>query len=188
MPDARPGASGDAMFSIDALRELFAHMEWADATLWRALLAHAPAVRDVRLRGLMVHLHDVQRSFLHLWTDRPVGRPQPEDFPDLAAVQAWAAPVYPELRAFIASVEPRQLSRIVAMPWLAEFEQQTGRRFQLPTLAETIFQVTSHSTYHRGQANARLRELGAEPPLVDYIGWIWFGRPPAEWTAERQAG
>jgi uncharacterized damage-inducible protein DinB len=40
-----------------------------------------------------------------------------------------------------------------------------------------------HSTYHRGQVNARLRELGIEPPLTDYIAWIWFGRPEAEWPA-----
>jgi hypothetical protein len=28
--------------------------------------------------------------------------------------------------------------------------------------------------------NARLRELGAEPPLTDFIAWIWFGKPQAE--------
>jgi uncharacterized damage-inducible protein DinB len=66
------------------------------------------------------------------------------------------------------------------MPWIAEFEQRSGRRFDKPTLAETIFQVTSHSTYHRGQVNARLRELGGEPPLVDFIAWVWFGKPTAE--------
>ena len=42
----------------------------------------------------------------------------------------------------------------------------------------------SHSTYHRGQVNARLREIGAEPPLVDYIAWLWFDRP-APTGAER---
>lgn len=172
----------NVVFPLEALRELCAHMEWADATLWRALLAHAPAARDQRLRDLMLHLHNVQRSFLHIWTGRPANFPRPEDFGDLAAVHAWAAPIYPEMRAFIAAVQPAELARIIARPWLEEFEGRTGRRFASPTLAETIFQVTSHSTYHRGQANARLRELGAEPPLVDYIAWIWFSRPAPEWT------
>ena len=67
------------------------------------------------------------------------------------------------------------------MPFVAEYERQMGRSFGVPTLAETMFQVTSHSTYHRGQVNARLREVGGQPPLVDYIAWIWFGRPDAEW-------
>lgn len=49
-------------------------------------------------------------------------------------------------------------------------------------LGETMIQVAMHSQYHRGQINTRLRELGAEPPLVDYIAWIWFGRPDAAWS------
>ena len=171
------------MFPLESLRELFAHMEWADAAVWQALLGHAPAARDARLRDLMLHLHDVQRSFLHVWTDRPVALSRPEAFPELKAVHAWAGPYYPELRAFAAAVDSAALSRVVRMPWLEEFERITGRRFASPTLAETMFQVTSHSTYHRGQANARLRELGGEPPLVDYIAWIWFSRPEAaSWT------
>lgn len=67
------------------------------------------------------------------------------------------------------------------MPWVPAYEQQLGRTFASPTLAETAFQVTSHSTYHRGQVNTRMRELGGEPPLVDFIAWVWFGKPAAEW-------
>ncbi len=55
------------------------------------------------------------------------------------------------------------------------------------TLAETVLQITSHTTYHRGQVNMRLRELGAEPPLTDFIAWIWLGRPEAEWEANSGA-
>ena len=38
-----------------------------------------------------------------------------------------------------------------------------------------------HSTYHRGQVNVRLRELGGEPQLVDFIAWVWEGKPRAVW-------
>ena len=72
------------------------------------------------------------------------------------------------------------------MPWVKSFEAQLGRTFSTPTLGETMFQVTSHSTYHRGQVNARLREIGGEPPLVDYIAWIWFGRPEPDWSLPRR--
>jgi uncharacterized damage-inducible protein DinB len=65
---------------------------------------------------------------------------------------------------------------------LERYEQQMGRRFEAPTQTETMRQVASRSTYHRGQVNARLRELDGEPPLVDYIAWIWFGRPAPDWT------
>jgi uncharacterized damage-inducible protein DinB len=43
-------------------------------------------------------------------------------------------------------------------------------------------QVVLHSTHHRGQIVARVRELGGNPPLVDYIGWIWLGKPAAAWS------
>ena len=170
-------------FSLDALRELLRHMEWADAMVWRAALAHPPAADDARLRHLLLHLHGVQRAFLHMWTSEPLAFPKTDDFADIAAIQAWSQPYYAHLSAFLDTIDQSSLTCIIDMPWLAEFERSTGRQFQRPTLAETMFQVTSHSTYHRGQVNARLREVGGEPPLVDYIAWVWFGRPAPEWTA-----
>jgi uncharacterized damage-inducible protein DinB len=50
------------------------------------------------------------------------------------------------------------------------------------TLTDTILQVTSHTTYHRGQVNRRLRELGGDPPLTDFVVWIWRGKPNTEWN------
>ena len=172
-------------FTLDALRELLHHMEWADAVVWRATLAHPPAVADTRLRDLLLHLHGVQRAFLTMWTAGPLTFPERDDFRDIAAVQLWSQPYYAELAAFVASLDEASLSRSIDMPWLGEFEQRTGRRFEKPSLAETMFQVTSHSTYHRGQVNARFREVGGEPPLVDYIAWIWFGKPAPEWESTR---
>jgi uncharacterized damage-inducible protein DinB len=74
------------------------------------------------------------------------------------------------------------LKDVVEMPWARTLEARIGRSVTMPTLGETIQQVASHSTYHRGQINARLRDVGGEPPLVDYIAWIWFGRPAPEWS------
>jgi uncharacterized damage-inducible protein DinB len=44
-----------------------------------------------------------------------------------------------------------------------------------------------HSGYHRGQVARRLREHGAEPPLGDFIAWVWMGRPEADWGGEEAA-
>lgn len=162
---------------LDTLRELYRHMEWADSTVWRAALAHPPAARDPRLRDLLLHLHNVQRAFLHVWTHQPLQWPRPEDFPDIATVEQWRRPVYAAANAFLDSLDATALARPVVMPWASQLASMLGREPDAPTLAETIFQVTSHSTYHRGQVNARLREVGGEPPLVDFIAWVWFGKP-----------
>jgi uncharacterized damage-inducible protein DinB len=55
------------------------------------------------------------------------------------------------------------------------------REIETPTLGETMLQVPSHTTSPRGQINADLRRLGGEPPLVDFIAWVWFGKPEPVW-------
>ena len=169
--------------SIDVFRQLLRHMEWADSEVWRAVLAHEPAGRDGRLRDLLTHLHLVQRLFLVVWQKQPIdpsrGRPE---FATAADLHDWARTYYSDANRFLDGVDPQALTAGVSMPWVKSFEAQLGRTLSTPTLGERIFQVTSHSTYHRGQVNARLREVGGEPPLVDYIAWIWFGRPEPDWS------
>jgi uncharacterized damage-inducible protein DinB len=167
--------------SLETLRELMHHMEWADACVWRILLAHPPAVQDSRLRDLLLHLHGVQRAFLAMWTGQPLDASAAAAL-DLPAAVAHVRAYYRDLHAAAAAFTDDMLRRPIVMPGLERFEEQVGRRFEAPTLAETMLQVASHSTYHRGQVNARLREVGAEPPLVDYIAWIWFGRPAPDWA------
>ena len=48
-------------------------------------------------------------------------------------------------------------------------------------MIDTVLQVVLHTTYHRGQINLRLRELGVEPPLTEYFVWTWRGKPAADW-------
>jgi uncharacterized damage-inducible protein DinB len=167
----------DPIFSKDAIGDLFHHMEWADEEVWRAVLPCDGACADATIQGLLLHLHVVQRAFLAVWTGRTLTFPDPAEFGSIADLHAWTATYYAEARAFIAAVDHDALSRLVVMPWASELAKELGRQPDSPTLAETMFQVTSHSTYHRGQVNSRLRAVGGQPPLVDYIAWIWYGRP-----------
>lgn len=77
------------------------------------------------------------------------------------------------------------LTKTIEIPWTKYFEDRIDGPAGPVTLGESIYQVVSHSMYHRGQANRRLRELGAEPPLVDYIAWLWFDRPEPDWGTQR---
>jgi len=49
------------------------------------------------------------------------------------------------------------------------------------SIGEALTQAAMHSHYHRGQNATRLRELGGEPPMTDYIVWLWKGRPQPAW-------
>lgn len=169
--------AADSIFSKEAIRDLFHHMQWADEEVWRAVLTCEDACVDATIQGLLLHLHVVQRAFLAVWKARQLTFPDPSEFHSIAELHAWTATYYAEARAFLEAVDEDALSRRVMMPWANELAKELGRQPESPTMAETMVQVTSHSTYHRGQVNARLRAVGGQPPLVDYIAWIWYGRP-----------
>ena len=170
------------MFSPTLISELYRHMAWADATVWNAI--PRDGAPDERLRVWLVHIHVVQRAFLHVWTRRPIpdALRSPEEFATLGEVRSWAHPYYRDVSAFVETVTSERLAEPVALPWAAQLTEHLGQEPAASTLGDTCFQVTSHSTYHRGQVNARLREIGVEPPLVDYIAWVWLGKPEAEWN------
>jgi uncharacterized damage-inducible protein DinB len=169
------------MITLALARDLLRHMQWADAETWRAVMASPAAAADPKLMKTVKHLHATQRAFHHMWT---LAESNPEELGakrSPAELRDWARTFYEDADAFVSRIDSGALNEIVIMPWLQHFAERLGRPLQAPTLADTLVQLPAHSTYHRGQINARLRELGAEPPLVDYIAWVWFGRPEPNW-------
>jgi uncharacterized damage-inducible protein DinB len=161
------------------LDDLFRHMAWADAVVWRAVLSHD---HDDRTYKLLFHLHQVQWAFLSMWRgeERPAWR-EFSDLPDFASLAAWAREYHQQLPEHLASVREDELNEVREVPWRRWVENTIGRAPAPSTMAETMLQVSQHSTYHRGQVNMRLRERGIEPPLTDFIAWVWLGKPATNW-------
>ena len=165
---------------LSLFRDLYGHMSWADATVWRTALAHPAAADDATLRDRFVHIHMVQRAFLFVW--RGEEQHYPDTFAALADVAAWGRGYHHDVQSHLDALDDAALDRVVVLPWAERLTARFGK-LAPTTLRETMLQVPLHSTYHRGQVNTRLRELGAEPPLVDYIAWLWMGKPAAEWPS-----
>jgi uncharacterized damage-inducible protein DinB len=170
------------MDELRTLKDLFSHMQWADALVWNSVLSNADAAADGRVRDLLFHLHMVQRLFLAVWQGGDL-KAAAKDSPDIASACESARSYYADIGAFLSQLDESALTNAVTLPWAARFAEHLGRAPSSPTLAETMLQVVMHSTYHRGQVNAQLRALNVEPPLTDFIAWVWFGRPEAEWPA-----
>jgi len=168
------------MVNKDIILDLYRHMEWADAAVWTAVLAADDGPSDPKLRGYLYHLHMVQRLFLRAWRDEDMKAPFPT-FDEAVALMSWGRTYFGELFEHMETLSEARLSEPKLLPWAAMVEQRLGRAAEVTSLGETALQVALHSTYHRGQINARLRELGGEPPLVDYIAWVFLGRPAANW-------
>lgn len=141
---------------------------------------------DARLRELLLHTHTVQHAFLTIWTrgDIQTVLKESESFSTLRDVRDWARTCYARADAVVGAASEEDLGTAVVLPWAAQVTEYLGYEPAQTSLAETVLQVTSHSIYHRGQINARLRELGVPPPPVDYIAWLWGGRPAAAWPSE----
>jgi uncharacterized damage-inducible protein DinB len=171
------------MSKIEMVRELFLHMEWADSRVWAPILASPGAQADSILRDRLFHIHVVHWAFLHVWRQRTLPElPNPSTFPDIAAIAAWGRKAHEEISAYIGEVDEAALDQHVTLFWADQFETRFGSPPAPITLGETMLQVITHSSHHRGQVNTRLRELGSEPPFVDLIVWVCLGKPPADWA------
>jgi uncharacterized damage-inducible protein DinB len=161
--------------------DLFEHMQWADATVWQIVLNTAGAENDEKIKSKFFHIHMVQQAYLCLWEKLPLKLQDITDFKDLQSVSKWGSEFYKKVYSFLDSLEEKKIESILEIPWIKFFEAKIGKVLNSINIEESFLQVALHSSYHRGQVNARLRELGGEPPLVDYIFWILQNRPEAKW-------
>jgi uncharacterized damage-inducible protein DinB len=168
--------------NTNIITDLYRHMEWADAAVWTSVLASEDAKTDAKLREYFYHLHMVQRAFLRLWRNESRETPYPT-FDDAPSLMQWGRSYYGEIYDHLSTISDEQLCEPMPLPWASMIEERLGRKPATTTIGETALQVALHSLYHRGQINARLKAVGGEPPLVDYIAWIWSDRPAADWRA-----
>jgi len=161
--------------NLNDLKDLYRHMEWADALVWRAVFASEDAAKDDRLRELFYHLHLVQWAWLRAWRGEP-HEPFPT-FAELPALMVWGRSYYQEIFIHFETLTADEILKTMKLPWAEIVERELGRQPESISIGETMLQIPLHSQHHRGQVNARLRTVGGEPPRVDYIVWVWLGRP-----------
>ncbi len=171
------------MKDLNNISMLFQHMEWADAKVWESVLRQPSANNDSRMKKLLYHISSVQRAFYYVRTKQPLVFPKEADFLELLDIAKWGYECYTLNNEYLNSLNENELKNIIEIPWAKRLEKIIGQKPEEASLAETLLQVTTHSAYHRGQVNARLREIGGEPPMVDFIAWVWLGKPKAVWDA-----
>lgn len=166
-----------------AVRDLFAHMEWADSAVWRTVRASPGAAGASSVTDVLLHYSVTQRAFLGLWRGIPFdpSGQQVDALRDPAALLHAVRRYYQDLFAWLEGAGGELQQQPLLVPWADRIETRLGRPPSSITIGESMLQVAMHSAHHRGQLNARLREMGITPPLVDFIAWAWMGKPPAEW-------
>jgi uncharacterized damage-inducible protein DinB len=167
--------------SIAFFRDVFLHMEWADATMWSAVFRFESAKSDDYVLRTLHHVHETQHAFLEAWLSGSFTRRKLEDFDGPSALATWGKEFHHSVRSFTNGLAGGMLKEERILPWAKYMTQTLGQEPAPTTVRDTLQQLSSHSMHHRGQVAGRLRELGHIPPMTDYIVWIWGGRPAVSW-------
>jgi uncharacterized damage-inducible protein DinB len=158
---------------IAMFRELFRHQAYADWSMLMAIKRNEAASHDQKLRELLHHILVSHRFWLHLIQGLPFAVEAENVLPSTLddIVELFQATQIQEL-GWIGTLEDSDLDRVL--------ESSFFPNRQVP-ISAALTQVCLHSQGHRSQCATRLRMLGGEPPMVDYILWI-ERRPDPGWT------
>ena len=159
---------------LEELRDLYAHMAWADAVHWHVVGKHEAAREDDAVRGRIHHIVKVQRAFHSLIRGEAPKFRELSDYGSLDEVHTEVVSFHEEAGGFLESADEARLGAEIEVPWFRDPVCRVSTK-------EAMTQVAMHSQNHRGQNATRFRELGLKPPTTDYIVWLWKDRPKPRW-------
>ena len=166
------------MTHLPTLVSLVDYTEWANAAVLGAAASRPAAewTRDLggsfpSLQAVLAHAAGGEWVWLQRWTGAsPTAPPSWTDAPTPDALRAALDDVERERRAWMASLT--EADAAASRPYTL-FSGLTSAE----PLGVQVHHVVNHATYHRGQAAAMLRRLGAAPPPTDLIAWARAGSP-----------
>jgi uncharacterized damage-inducible protein DinB len=159
---------------LQHLCDLMAHQSWADAAFFHCWEGSPRTLEDEDVRRRTAHIAMVQEGFRKLIAGEPVSRPPEQPVPGFAELKERIRASGGALRTLLEGMTEERLARPLDVPWLQ------GKPTEI-TIAEALVQVAMHSQHHRGQNMSRLKQLGGTPQNVDWILWVWHGRPEGSW-------
>jgi uncharacterized damage-inducible protein DinB len=156
--------------SLPLLKELFNYNYWARN---RQLQACAVLTEEQFTRPLANSFPSLRDTFTHLvgvellWLDRwrgfsPMVLLSPEEFPNLIALSANWRTVESEMKMYLAQLGEEALELKLS------YVNMKGETRTYP-LWRMMLNLINHQTYHRGQVASLLRQLGIQPPGVDFL-------------------
>ena len=155
---------------IEDLTELYAYNGWANERVRNSIRDLDPEVfeRDLgasfgSLQGTVAHLVSAQWNWLRRWKSQSASQPLPSE--------AFASPkeanhrwieVDRALADFVDGLDAGSLRQSIALttPQGSSYSSRLWR---------AMLHVVNHSSYHRGQIAAMLRQVGATPQATDLM-------------------
>ena len=139
---------------------------WARDRMLDALEALTPEqyTRDLgssftSVRDTVVHTYGAEWNWYLRWvSSSPTGFPNPQGFPDVAAIRAAWRSQEQKVRLLVNSLaSANQLDRVLRYRTFDGQEMESA-------FSHMLQHVVNHATFHRGQVTTMLRQLGAPAP------------------------
>ncbi len=164
---AAPFVAEPSPCNLGGLVALVEYHHWANLRLAETVAGLTPEQysRDLSsghpsVRATLEHMVQAEEFFLAKFSRQPVPT-APETMSGPADARRHWRRLGPQMLGVLASLTEEDLSRPVTM---------TARIPTIP-LWVALLQMVTHGTHHRGQLATMLRQLGVEPPGLDYV---WF--------------
>ena len=151
----------------ESLKDLARYQQWADGEHWKTFHENAALMEDPEIRKRLNHM---------LMTSVALTKLARGETPDFAAMKERESMEELESAMRTATQELEQALSSVELERMVPLPRGPKGPFEAPA-GLLLLQVLLHSQHHRGQNASRMRELGAKPPMTDFILWYATGRP-----------
>ena len=157
----------------DDFASLYAYNRWSDRLILdacRKLTAEQygsePVPGWTSVRSSIVHIAIVTEGWLRGVAGETAFQnvPTEEQLPTVDDAERMLESAYRNFESILPSLTPETLSTPRTF-------SGRSRTFVLPPWA-VLRHIVNHSTYHRGQVAAKLKRMGVEPPMTDFIKWV----------------
>jgi len=133
-------------------RVLAAAAELTPEQFTRNLGSSFPSVRDT-----LVHVYSSEWAWYQRWHGTsPSAMLDPVDYPDVTRLRTEWSGHDARMRAYLASLDDAGVRQVI------EYRALQGQPNR-SAIWEMFHHVVNHGTYHRGQVQTMLRQLGASP-------------------------
>ena len=153
--------------TAELLVDLARHQAWADAAHWKMLRENPTLLEDAEIRTRLNHMLMAMKMLTALARGET---PEPGGLKEIVPIDELEASMGTAQGELAAMLESADLDRTIALP------RGPKGPFEAPA-GVLLLQALTHSQHHRGQNASRMRQLGATPPMTDYVVWYALGRP-----------
>jgi uncharacterized damage-inducible protein DinB len=159
---------------LDHVRELIRYQEWADAAFFKRWNELPQMQENEEIRKLADHMTAVQKLFIDLLQKQPVAFPDKDTpIPTFVELRNRSHENHNRLKSFMSELNEDALSSTIHVLFFPGTFT--------PTVHEVLTQVVMHTQHHRAQNLQRLGRSPAKSSPVDWISWVYRGKPDAAW-------